>query len=633
MCYGKKPNRIKSPNKTRNEERSVVMKADAYEVTKVLGYDRQLIAPLFQRPYVWKKDEQWEPLWNDIRRLAELLMSCKDEKDAQKIKPHFLGAVVLDQYRVSVGKPDTRSIIDGQQRLTTLQLFLVAFRDCLRTDDKYDKQARKLERFLFNEDVEDDADRYKVLPTNIDRPPYKAVMNAGSPAALQTMSSQQNMGKDARVIEAYTYFHGVIGNWIDFAGDDNLKLARIDSLANVIREKIRFVVIDMDDQDDAQAIFETLNARGTPLLPSDLIKNFLFKQAQIEQADMVHLYENHWLEFENDDRFWRHEVGIGHAKRPRIDLYLQHYLTLKTSKEIQVGHIFVDFCAFAEKQQKSVDWHLTNLQDYARHFKTFMLPPPDTQECTFLQRLETMQFVTVYPFLLELFKSTENNKVKQNERVAILDVVESFLVRRMVCRLSTRGYNTLFLNLLSHLKGKEYNRNSVVTFLLNETAESGRFPSDQEFKDAWLGTPIYQSITRPRLKMVLEALDQTMHTSKTEPYKINGALTVEHFLPQHWETHWKMEPAKGESAENYLLRKERRNTLLHTFGNLTLLTNALNPDVSNGSFRVKRDKILKYSVLNISRFLNDLPSWDEDSIIERGKQLFKVACKIWPYPS
>ena len=174
-------------------------------------------------------------------------------------------------------------------------------------------------------------------------------------------------------------------------------------------------------------------------------------------------------------------------------------------------------------------------------------------------------------------------------------MIESFLVRRMVCRLSTRGYNILFLNLLNHLEGNEYSRQNVVDFLLAETAESGRFPDDKEFKNAWLEKPIYEVITRPRLKMVLQALDEGLRTDKTEAYKLKGGLTVEHFLPQHWETHWKMEPNANEKADDFLLRKERRNTLLHTFGNLTLLTKSLNPAVSNGRFKAKKDEILKHS--------------------------------------
>lgn len=612
------------------------MKADAYQLTALLGFDRQLLAPLFQRPYVWQKDEQWAPLWDDIRRLTERLNACASDKDIQKVKPHFLGAVVLDQYRVPIGKPDARSIIDGQQRLTTLALFLVSFRDCLRSEAKYQKkyvlQARKLEKLLLNDDVTDDGDRYKVLPTTIDRQPYMAVMNAGSIGTLRTRVELQEVSKEARVVQAYEYFHGCISAWLDEASDDAATLARVESLSNAIREKIRIVVIDMDEQDDAQAIFETLNARGTPLLPSDLIKNFLFRQAQDEDADLEHLYKEHWHEFEKDDAFWRHSVGIGHAKRPRIDLYLQHYLTLRTRKEIQVGKIFLEFCDFAEKQQKSVDWHLTSLQTYGRHFKTFMIPSPGTREGLFLNRLATMQFVTAYPFLLELFNVMDGSKDQQKERVRILDVIESFLVRRMVCRLSTRGYNTLFLNLLKHLEDKEYTLANVVQFLLAETAEGSRFPDDKEFRDAWLAKPIYNAITRPRLQMLLLALDGALHVDKTEPYTLNGTLTVEHVMPQHWQTHWKLETIEEESAEEFNVRKDRRSNLLHTIGNLTLLTKSLNPAVSNGRFKVKRSEILKHSAINLNRFLQEVDVWEEDAILERGRALFKAASKTWKYP-
>lgn len=613
------------------------MKADAYQVTNLLGLDRQLIAPLFQRPYVWKKEEQWAPLWDDVRLVAERLMACTNEKEIHKIKPHFLGAIVLDQYRVPIGKPDARSIIDGQQRLTTLMLLLVAFRDCLQSDAKYQnkyvKQARRLEKLLFIEDVNEEMDRYKVLPTTIDISPYKEVMDAGSLVVLRELVELGKVSKDTRVVDAYEYFYTVISKWLDEEADDMKTLARIESLSNAIREKIRFVVIDMDEQDDAQAIFETLNARGTPLLPSDLIKNFLFRKAQEENVDLRRLYKDYWEEFEKEDAFWRHFVGIGHAKRPRIDLYLQHYLTLKTQKEIHVGSIFSEFCEFADFTKETVNWHLANLQNYGRHFKTFMSPSPDTREGVFLERLETMQFVTAYPFLLELFNVTTGSKEQQKERIRILDVIESFLVRRMVCRLSTRGYNTLFLNLLRHLEGKEYSFTNVVEFLLAETAESTRFPDDKEFKDAWLEEPIYESITRPRLKMLLHTLDNALHTDKTEPYILKkGSLTVEHLLPQHWQTHWRLEPKDGETAEDFVVRKERRNTLLHTMGNLTLLTESLNPAISNGRFKAKKSEILKHCAINLNRLLQGPKSWDEEAIVERGKALFKVACKTWKYP-
>ena len=345
------------------------MKADAYEISKVFGFERQLFAPLFQRPYVWKKKEQWVPLWEDIKRLGENLLACDDERATEEVRPHFLGAIVLDQYRVPIGKPDARSIIDGQQRLTSLQLFIAAFRDAVVGYGTYDKQVRRLNRLIYNDDVEDEMDRFKVWPTNIDRGAYRAVMMTDDPDELNKRLREQGLNRKARLVRAYKYFHKAVQEWLDSTDSDETRERRIDCLTNAIREKIRLVVIDMDHQDDAQSIFETLNARGTPLLPSDLVKNYLFRRALQEKANMDDLHTQYWVEFERDDEFWRGMFGVGHAKRPRMDLFFQHYLTLQTSKEIPVAAIFDEFRGFAEQNSDSVAWHLQNLRDYSRHFK------------------------------------------------------------------------------------------------------------------------------------------------------------------------------------------------------------------------------------------------------------------------
>jgi len=608
------------------------MKADAYDVLKVFGYERQLFAPLFQRPYVWKKDEQWDPLWNDIKRLAEELLKRPDPAEAEKVKPHFLGAIVTEQFRVPIGKPDARSIIDGQQRLTTLQLLLSAFRDCVFAYNKFELQVKKLSRLIYNEDVAEKADRFKMWPTNIDRPAYRAVMTTGGPEELARQAKEEGIDKDSRIISAYLHFHRTIKAWLDQAADDNELLLRIECLTNALREKIRIVVIDMDAQDDAQSIFETLNARGTPLLPSDLVKNYLFHKAQVEKADLDELHRQYWVEFEEADAFWRGLYGVGHAKKPRIDLFFQHYLTLQTDYEISVGSIFSEFKAFAEKVSQPVAWHLKNLRDYSRYFKRFMEPSSDDREGIFLKRLSTMQFTTVYPFLLGLYRATGDSESAEHERVRILETVESFLVRRMICRLSTRGYSRLFLDLLKCMnEKKEFSKAAVDAFLLEQTAENGRWPDDSEFEKAWLSVQMYPAVTRPRLKMILKALDVEMQTGLTESYTIRKELTVEHLLPQQWETHWPLPPKEGEAPEAYLKRKEQRNSLLHTLGNLTLLTASLNPMVSNGPFKKKKDDILKNSALNLNRFLYDLESWDEEGILKRGTHLFTVALQVWPH--
>jgi len=166
---------------------------------------------------------------------------------------------------------------------------------------------------------------------------------------------------------------------------------------------------------------------------------------------------------------------------------------------------------------------------------------------------------------------------------------------------------------------------------MRSQAEAG----DVEFEEAWLNAPLYTAITRPRLRLLLRALDDGLHTAKTEKYTLKESLTVEHILPQHWGLHWPLPKIEGETPEAYVERERRRNHLLHTVGNLTLLTQSLNstPSVSNAAFETKKAEILKYAVLNVTRFLHDVDEWDETHILARSKTLLEVVKAIWPYPS
>jgi len=598
------------------------MKADPYDIKTVFGFERQLFAPLFQRPYVWKKKEQWEPLWQDIRKLAEELLAGK--KDS---RPHFLGAVVLDQLRTDMDRPDARSIIDGQQRLISMQLLMEAVRDLCHGREDVLRPCRRLEKLIYNEDVNHDEDRFKVWPTNVDRAVFQAIMDTTSPDALRTRIKDACEGKRTQLAMAYEYFHRVIGEWLRL--DEDGGATRCDSLVNAIRDKLRIVVIDMDEQDDAQTIFETLNARGTPLLPSDLVKNFLFQQAQEAQVDVERLHRQYWEQFDIEDSFWREEMRVGRYKRPRIDVYLRHYLSLKKGEEVPLGELFNEYRDFAGKDiNKGVEWLLKDFHRYARHFKRFFSLDERDREGIFFQRLQIMEMMTIFPFLLGLYETTKD----KDQHLRILEDIESFLVRRMVCRLTTKGYYRLFLDLVAASSEAGYTQATVSEFLLKQSAESAKWPDDEEFRHAWLDEPIYEALRRGRVRMVLRAIDAELHDKKTEDYYLKRSLTIEHIMPQLWEPFWPLPSMEGESGEAYAQRKQQRNRVIHTFGNLTLLTSSLNPLLSNGPFVEKKSTILHHSAINLNRFLHDAEDWDEDRIAERGQSLFTVAARIWPYP-
>ncbi len=596
------------------------MEAGPRSVKVIFEQVRRLVVPLFQRPYVWNEEDQWEPLWRDIRGLAERLLEGKD------VRPHFLGAIVLDQIRKPTGHIETRTIIDGQQRLTTLQLFLEAFRDLCyaRGDDRHRQALLKLTRNSdpLSEDKDDD---FKVWPTNLDRDHFRKVMEANSPTELLRSygkkAASTTVGRD--IADAYLFFYRAMDEWIGTTEAEVLK--RVGVLYEAIREHVQMVVIDLGHDDDAQVIFETLNARGTPLLPSDLVKNFLFHELQKDRQNLDALYGKYWRTFDEDDDYWREEIGRGHARRARIDLFLQHYLTLKRGDEVEVGRLYSSYRDYVVDGGSGARRHLEDLHSYAGVYRRFNKFPPESREGQFFYRLDLMDVGTAYPFLLELFQHFGDEQEAVGDTLGLL---ESWLVRRMVCQLNTRGYNRLFIEMLKTLKGPSSALpGRVRDFLLSSDAESNRWPADKEFKRAWYETAAYQELVRQRVRMLLEAIELQLRSGKTEKFTLQETLTIEHLMPQEWRQHW---PLPRDEDPNKAA--EEREGLLHTVGNLTLLTKKLNPALSNGPWRAKRAEIRKHSLLKLNVEVVDRDDWDEASIRKRAQALSEVARKIWPYP-
>ena len=282
------------------------MDAKPRSLKDVFDAQCRYLVPLYQRPYVWKRSEQWEPLWEDIVALAERYV----RQDA--FRPHFMGAVVLDQLNTATGTLDLRQIIDGQQRLTTLQIVIEAAADvCDALGPFATNYAHDIRRLSRNDRRGDDPDEaYKVWPTNVDREHFRRVMLAKSPAELREFYDEKSMGEVGYAIaDSYFFFHQKITEWL-ITNDEELLKKKLDALQNALYRGLMVVVIDLDEKDDAQMIFETLNARGTPLLASDLVKNYLLHRAEEHGHNLDNLYEEHWKLFDAD-HFWREFVRTG----------------------------------------------------------------------------------------------------------------------------------------------------------------------------------------------------------------------------------------------------------------------------------------------------------------------------------
>lgn len=604
---------------------------------------RRYAVPLFQRQYVWNRQEQWEPLWEDIqRKLFERL-------EGKNGPPHFLGAMVIDQKRFYGNQVPTQLVIDGQQRLATFQIFLAALRDvCARSQQQ--ALADECQDYLLNRGMMDqpDIEQYKLWPTKWDRDQFRDVIDSQSQEEVQRRHPLV-WRKYARkpeplpiMIECYLYFYDQMQALLQ---DEEICFPiekKLQTLYEVLRGNLQVVTVELEGNDDPQVIFETLNARGQPLLPSDLLRNFIFWRAAQNGEAQEHLYEKYWVPF--DDDFWKTQEKQGRLLRPRCDLFLQHYLAFRRAEEVNIGHLYAEYKYWIKEARPfaTVRDELEEMTQYRAIFRRLIDPQPAEPLGRLAQVLQIFDIRTIYPLLLGLLGRKLPGDVLQD----ILEDLESYVVRRAICGLTTKNYNRLFLAILGKLPD-ELTRSAFRGILLDLQGDSSVWPRDEDFRVAWLEEPIYDSLGSSRVECILRAIERHIHSAKSEIVSIESSLTIEHILPQEWLDHWPLpnghrgialwerhtNPREGATDEwkADVEASHGRDRMLHTIGNLTLLTQPLNSSVSNGPYTEKRPEILKQSALTLNRYFQDVPDWNEQCIEMRGQQLFEAGRAIWPH--
>lgn len=615
------------------------MQPTARSIFDLFDGKKRYLVPLFQRQYVWSRDAQWEPLWEDLERKFVEKIQHKDGP------PHFLGAMVLDQKRFYGNQVPTHLVIDGQQRLTTFQIFLAAFRDVCHEQEQ-NEFADECQRYLLNTGIMTDqsTECYKVWPTNLDRSTFKDIINSGSRTEIENRH-QLKWRKYARrpeprpaIIECYLFFYDQI---LSFLQSDNFTQPiseKINRLFEALRSCLQVVTIELEGNEDPQLIFETLNARGEPLLPSDLLRNFIFWRAAQNNESQDELYTQYWLPF--DDSFWREQQKQGRFYRPRSDIFLQHYLALKRKEDINVGHLFAEYKYWVKTEHpfSTVCDELKEMQRHRNFFRKLIEPNTSTTVWRLANALQFFDITTIYPLILGLLERSLPPEIE----IGIFTDLESYIVRRAICNFTTKNYNRLFLSILSKLPGVELTRDSFRRILLEFQGDISLWPRDDVFAQAWLNNPSYDNLPANRIIYILQAIERHLHETKNEEVEIKSDLTIEHILPQNWIENWPL--LNGNTGATFEERwdktrnepdikaSEERDKLIHSFGNLTLLTQPLNSSISNGPFTVKKPEILKHSALVLNRYFQDINEWNEEQIKQRGKVLFEHARKIWLYP-
>lgn len=596
--------------------------------------------PPFQRPYVWTEEDQWQPLWDDIVRVANSVLASADNADQADIAGHFLGAVVLKLRDTAAGAVSRHSVIDGQQRLTTLQLLLDAAQLVLE-DHGHQDDAESLQELVLNgaNRFRKTPNRFKLWPSRIDRHAFEIVMDNGLVLTPDAAAS--------RIGQAHSFFLAAILEWAEVEREPEQAKSRLSALARVLQQHLIIVAINLTARDDDQLIFETLNDRGTPLLAADLIKNYVFQQCEEIGADVDAWSEAYWADFDED--WWRDQVAQGRLYRSRIDLFLQYWLTMRQREEIRSEAVFSQFRRFASEHldtREKAEALLSSLRRDANTYRELVSVEGASASAGFYRRVvEGLELGSFIPLLLWLI--SDSHDVPDAEINLALSAIESMAVRRTLLRMTMKGVNTLVVATLKELDGKPMEQiGSVVEGqLARQSADARAWPTDDDMLRQLPAMRLYGNIKQSRLRLVLSAVELKRRNERSEPVSVPDRLEVEHVMPQGWRTYW------GKDIQGDPDRAAKRDVLVNSLGNLTLVTQKLNGTLSNRPWRDeeativagtgsdavigKRALINRYSLLVLNKEIVEGHEgrWTEEDIRERAKQLTEAIISIWPRPA
>lgn len=629
------------------------MDADDHKVEAVLKEDRRFSVPLYQRKYQWG-EHRLLPFWEDVQAKAAEVLSGGSKFE------HYMGALILAPIDIGslISKTPVVQVVDGQQRLTTFQLFLVALREAARRHGLTDFIAH-VNGYLFNTPKSKDIDpltRYKLTPTPSDRPIFHDLLDMTYEAVVakyRTLFWGNSVPKNTPypAFRAYILF----GRWIeeflasgpsDYApqdddeqqseigktrADDEMAISeRLESLLNAVLDRLKLVVISLGESDDAQVIFETLNSKGEPLLAMDLVRNNIFHRAEKQGSLVEDLYRRLWDPL--DHAWWREAAPYARPTRPRIDHFLAHTLAAETGAKVSMRELYAEYRAFAVPKGKprfdDVEDELRVLERYAPLYETLEgRKAADPDLAWFGRKMAAWQTTTVYPVAMQL--ALEG--VPTSTRTAILRLLYSYLVRRALCGLTTKNLNNVFQTLAARFRQEGASLGTFRSFFEGKDGASIRFPADTELRSKVLSNDAYSISPQPRLVDILWELEVASRETFSEKHERPAGLWVEHVLPQTWSEEWPFTDSEYEGPYSQAPSAVRRRAALNSLGNLTLITGALNSSAGNSGFAAKKKKFAKHTSLFLNRWFADVEKWDEADIAVRGEHLATLACSIWPY--
>ncbi len=554
------------------------MKAD---VTTLLNFIKdnqknQLVIPIYQRVYSWEK-EQCKQLWDDIIKIG----------GDDKMDGHFIGSIlyVLDRITYS---DNTLLIIDGQQRLTTITLLLIALRDHLNDEDEFLEKfsCQKIQnRYLINSDKDGDK-KFRLILSESDKDTLLYLIDKD-----RRKPSEPSL----KIVENFKLFE----EWVS---------KNTDQLETIFKglEKLMIVGIALEkEKDDPQLIFESMNSKGIELTQTDLIRNYIVMETEIEKQKGF--YNKYWRAMEEDFK----------QNKKLFDRFVRHYLTIKTREIPNINKVYVAFKRYQQERGIETEVLLQDLQKYCGYFCQIVFKKEADKDLKkALGFLVDLEMDVIYPLLLELYSDYNDGVLSKDDFRRSIALIESYICRRAVCGLSTNSLNKVFPSFTKHIQKDEYFKSLKAHF--GYLTNNRRFPNNDEFKKFFITIDFYKFKKREYFFERLENFDRKERVYTHE-------YTKEHIMPQELTEEW-----ERDLGENF---QEIHDKYLHTIGNLTLT--GYNSEYSNKSFQEKQgmEKGFKDSPLRLNQGLRDLESFGEEEIKKRANDLADLALKIWTYPN
>ena len=589
-----------------------------YTVNEMFGGPQVYFVPLYQRQYVWNEENQWAPLWEDVVQIAQDLLDNAQKLGVVQANPgsaesHFFGTLVLKQSGYAPDSATRWRVIDGQQRLTTMQLMLSAVADTFKQLGIQDQPIRDL--------IVKRSSTGTWKPSDV-KIEHSSERYGGFKEAMSPQYDKSTI--KGPMGDCYRFFSNAARVW--FGDDVGSRDLRASALRNAILVNLRFVAIYLADHEEEHKIFETLNARGEALTEWDKIKNLLLQKAdRTPDVELDDFFKRYLDRFES--RWWREGIGRGAQFRPRSDVFADYWIESKTSKEVGVRRVYREFANLSKNVGSDVEKFATELSEDADYYERYDRhgSVEEGTERVFHNRRLSLGAGAFWPAILVLNKRLIELGCDIRNREFCFSMLDSFIIRRKILNYQARSYPQLALELMKTIKGS--NDAADLSMAVHKTLSNGYdWPTDAKIRDAVLN----RQIPRYFCSLVLRAIETVLISPRAGYKDPPRDLEVEHLMPQSWhENDWPIRSDDGNPDPEAF-----RNELIQTLGNLTLVNSGLNKRLSNGSWQHKQALIKKSDNLFMNKRLLDDPSdvWDEREIVSRGTWLAEVVCEIWPRP-